>query len=124
MSNAEQFEELLRSDESLQAKLRTATEAYQGDKADERAVFDAIIAPLAAEADLPFTYDDAKTLVEADAELVDEELAAVAGGGSDEDGNSKSDCVVLGFGEDVDACTDDYQGAGACKVVGIGIAGF
>jgi iron complex transport system substrate-binding protein len=62
MSNVMKFEELLRSSEELQAKLRSATEAFAGDKTDEQAVFEAIIAPLAEEAGLPFTYDEAKAL--------------------------------------------------------------
>ena len=36
VENVGKFEELLRSDEGLQAKLREATEAYQGDRADGR----------------------------------------------------------------------------------------
>ena len=87
MSNAKKFEELLRSDEALQAKLR---DAFDGDKADERAVFDAVVVPLAAEAGLPFSSDERKSLAELareGAELSDEELEAVAGGGwSDSDG--------------------------------------
>ena len=47
VENVGKFEELLRSDEGLQAKLREATEAYQGDRADGRAIFEAVLAPLA-----------------------------------------------------------------------------
>ena len=54
MSNAEKFEELLRSNEELQAKLKAAAEAFEGDMTDEAAVFDAVIAPLATEAGVPF----------------------------------------------------------------------
>ena len=84
MSNVEKFEELLRSDEALQEKLRAAIDVYEGDKSDERAVFDAVIAPLAAEAGLPLSHDEWKSLAELareGVELSDEELEAVAGGG-------------------------------------------
>lgn len=113
MSNVEKFEELLRSSEELQARLRAATEAYEGDKADERAVFDAVVAPLAAEAGLPFTYEEGAEYAASGKGLSDAELDAVAGGGAF--------CFILGVGERVDACVTEYLGANACEVVGVGL---
>ena len=113
MSNVERFEELLRSDEGLQAKLRAATDAYEGDRSDERAVFDAVVAPLAAEAGLPFAFEEAKAAAEDGATLSDAELDAVAGGG----------CFIFGLGggsDGANACSDKSSGAGACAGVGVG----
>ena len=56
-ANVERFEELLRTDEALRAKLDEATAAYAGDPADEKALFEAVIAPLAAELGLPFSFE-------------------------------------------------------------------
>lgn len=120
MSNVEKFEELLRTDEGLQQKMREAMAAYKGDKADERAVFDAVIAPLAAEAGLPFTFEDSIDRVESGSGLSNEELADIAGG---------SFCLLFG-GDDVRAkeCHDveklDKMGAGACAYVGVGVVIF
>ena len=45
MSNVQKFEELLSSDEALQAKMRELVDAYNGDGGDERAFFEAVMAP-------------------------------------------------------------------------------
>ena len=110
-SNAEKFEQLLCSDEGLQAKLKAAAEAFKGDGADECEVFDALIAPLAAEAGLPFTYEDAKALAAEGTELGDEALDAVAGGG----------CFIVGLGEGSGACMGESFGATGCYGVGVGM---
>ena len=47
MSNFEKFEELLRGDEALQAKLQELAASFEGDKTDEQAVFEATIGKLA-----------------------------------------------------------------------------
>ena len=101
MSNINQFEEMLRSDETLQAKLAEAEKAFAGDKADEKAFFDAVIAPLAAEVGLPFTFEDMSELFDSRA-LNDAELEAVAGG--------DDTCYTVG-GED--AC---FTIGGACDM--------
>ena len=103
MSNIKKFEELLRSDKELQAKLAEAAKVFTGDKADGRAVFDAIIAPIATELGLPFSYEEA-TMHFDSCDLSDEELEAVAGG----DGacyNTGGTCYTVG-----DACTMYYGG--------------
>ncbi|MBQ6523373.1 MAG: hypothetical protein IJI12_01795 [Atopobiaceae bacterium] len=110
MSNAKRFEELLRSDEAMQAKLKAAIEGYEGDKTDEREAFDSVVAPLAAEAGLPFTFEEGLASAEEGAELSDAELDAVAGG----DGF----CVLAGLTDDVDA-ESGYGVVRACAILGI-----
>lgn len=122
MSNVKKFEELLRSDESLQEKVRAAIDAYEGDMQDGSAIFAAVVAPLAAEAGLPFTVDEAREFAQGDREISLDEVDAAAGG----DGM----CIGFGFGGldtmDADACESievDF-GAGACVAVGVGIMGW
>ena len=118
--NASKFEKLLREDEALQAKMEAAIKAFDGDRGDEKAVFDATIAPLAAEAGLPYTFEEAVESTQA-RELDDGELAAVAGG---------SWCFIIGGGTDNDSNTVETEngvgvtGFGTCKYVGIGLGVF
>lgn len=101
--DAEKFEELLRSDKDLQDKLTAAMEAFDGNKADENEVFDAVIAPLAASMDLPITLEEVKGLA-----MDDEEFDAVAGGGI---------CFIIGGSDDASAeCA-----VGGCVCVWIGV---
>jgi hypothetical protein len=115
MSNVERFEELLRSDEALQEKMRSATEAYEGDKADECAVFEAVVVPLAAEVGLPFTFEEAKGFVAESEQLDLDDLDEVAGG--------VSFCIGVGGGDNpgADACEHTAAGANACGYVGVGV---
>lgn len=117
--NAGKFQDLLSSDEELQAKFRAAVEAYAGDAGDEHAAFEAIVAPLAEGAGLPFTYEEGKELALDGAELTDEQLEAAAGGWAF--------CILMGAGssevEATDRCTCDEQigqGWGACYIQGVG----
>ena len=115
MSNAKKFEELLRSDEALQEKLRAATEAYAGDASDERAVFEAVVAPLADEAGLPFTYEEAQETASGSEELSLDDLDAAAGG-------TTGGCFIVGFGDGAKGCTGgEHSGGTACEVVGVGM---
>jgi len=100
--NVMKFEELLQGDEALQAKLNEATEAYAGDKADARAVFDSVVAPLAEEAGMPFTYDEATAVADDAKELDDADLEAFSGGGVEFSGG---------------------LGVGVCKEAGGGVGG-
>ncbi|MBR4754495.1 MAG: hypothetical protein IK054_04840, partial [Lachnospiraceae bacterium] len=77
------------SDEALQRKLEERTDAYEGDPADERAVFEAIILPLAKEAGFELSYEDMTSLADnkkgkRGKMLTDDELMMVAGGVSNE----------------------------------------
>lgn len=118
--NASKFEKLLREDEALQAKMEAAFKAFDGDKSDEKAVFDATVAPLAAEAGLPYTFEEAVESTQ-DRELDDGELEAVAGG---------SWCFVIGGGTNNESNTVDTEngvgvtGLGTCYYVGFGIGNF
>lgn len=112
MSNAQRFEELLRSDEALQAKMRELAAAYDGDKEDERAFFESVMAPVSREAGLPFTFEEGMQHVSSGRVLDDAELDAVAGG---------SGCWLIGGsnGPDADACSEEVYGANACAYVGV-----
>ena len=110
--NVAKFEELLRSDEALKTKLDALAAAFEGDASDEKALFEAVIAPLAAEAGLPFTFEEGKDGY-ADRELDDAELEAVAGG----DGF----CFLLGGSTGVEAeCREPGY---ACAFLGVGAGG-
>ena len=126
--NVKKFMELLKRDEELQKKVKEATEAYTGDKTDEKAVFDAVLAPIAKEAGYEFSFEDAEELAKTsgDDELSDDEAAAVAGGGW-----RSNACFVVGFTVDTDSweVVDEkmvgkciYSGAAACKGVGVGFS--
>ena len=80
--NAKKFMELLNRDEELQKKMKAATESFAGDKSDEKALFDAVLAPIAKEAGYEFSFEDMEELAKAsgDGELSDDEATAAAGG--------------------------------------------
>ncbi len=114
--NAKKFMELLNTDKELQQKVKTATEAYTGDKTDEKEVFDTVLAPIAKESGHEFTFEDVEELAKAaqDDELSENEVAAAAGGGK------PSFCIAIGFnGVWEDVGTGDF-GCGACYGVGVG----
>ena len=114
MSNAKEFEELLRADEALQEKMRVAFEDYAGDKSDERAVFEAIVAPLADEVGLSFTYDDVLEFASDDESLNLDDLDAAAGGGC---------CFAIGGTKGAKAygsATGGSFGGMACVEYGVG----
>ena len=108
LENVKKFEELLKTDEGLQAKLKELSGAYAGDMTDEKAMFEATIAKVAAEAGLPFTLDEAIEAV-AEQELSDAELDAVAGG---------SVCYFVGGSPTVESACSGSKGA-ACAYAGV-----
>ena len=55
--NVARFEELLKGDDALKARLEELAKAYDGPADDQKAVFDATIGKLAAEAGFPFTFE-------------------------------------------------------------------
>ncbi len=114
--NAIKFIELLTSDSEIQAKLRDATAAYDGPKG-EREVFDAVVAPIAAQAGLPFTFEEGVAASGVGRDLSEEELDAVAGGGGA--------CWIIGVSDEPDAwaCDDPMGGTGAaCVYAGVTLA--
>ena len=120
--NIEKFEKLMASDEKLQAKFRAAADAFTGDKKDEQAKFEALILPLAEEAGLPFTFEEAKALSIEGREVSLDEADAISGGSDVDQGWSF--CLVIGGGDeqDVEWCDHNGKGSGACEYVGIGFA--
>lgn len=113
LENVEQFERLLREDEGLQAKLAAASKAYEGEKTEE-AVFEELLAPIAAGVGLPFTLGEALTYVSQTRVLSDEELDAVAGG--------SSVCYIIGGSSEPEADFVDYEEVGACAYLGVSVA--
>ena len=100
--STKKFMEQLRGDQALQEKLAAATAAFPGDLSDEKAVFEAVLAPIAKEAGFDVCYEDAVELAKATTdELTDDELDQVAGG---------SKCFGIGFGNTM-----------LCKGVGLGM---
>lgn len=114
LENVRKFEEKINGDEALQARLRELSDAFDGDKGDSRAVFDAVVAPLAAEAGLPYTYDEALEYVAQKGDEEDisaDDLKATAGG--------FDVCFVVGFGE-VGADAEFMGSVVACAGIGAG----
>lgn len=87
-----------------------------GDKENAGAYFDAVVAPLAAELGLPFTYAENKAFCLEGHELDDAELAAVAGG--------SAFCYAIGGSSDVSAREHDGDGGYACAYIGVTVAIF
>ena len=108
--NVMKFEQLLQSDKALQARLAQAAASYEGDKSDERAIFDAVVAPIAVEAGLEHTFDEV-VAVKDNREIDDAELDALAGGWSI--------CLGPGVCSDVSATCNHAEGH-ACAYAGIG----
>lgn len=106
--NISKFEELLRNDESLSAKLQELASAYEGDPADEESFFAATIGALAEEAGLPFSLEEAKGYVP-NRELSDAELDAVAGG---------NPCFLFGGSDGAEAHCEGVFGS-ACAYLGV-----
>lgn len=111
--NVIKFEELLREDEALRAKLEAATAAYVGDKSDEKAVFEAVVAPLAADAGLPYTYEEGKE-ASFRRDLDEAELMVVAGG-------DWGFCILIGVSDHPD--TECREPGYACAYIGVGAGG-
>ncbi len=116
--NIKGFMKLMNSDEELQKQLKAAAESFSGDRTDEKAVFEAVIAPIAKEKGYDFTYEDMVELAEsAEAgELSEDELTTAAGGGG-----TAAVCTFIGAGTGVGVSN---IGVGACKVVGVGFGWF
>ena len=127
--NVKKFMELLSKDEELQKKVKEATESYTGDKTNEKAVFEAVILPIAKEAGYEFSFEDAEELAKAaqDDELSEDEVAAAAGGVlnfnlcfgigitmNNDTGNPSNETIVE------TGCDAVLGGATACKIIGVG----
>ncbi len=80
--NVMKFEEQVMKNEELQKKLESAAKAYKGDQTDEKAVFEAVIIPIAREAGLEFSFEEADEVrkMAESGELELKEMQEVAGG--------------------------------------------
>lgn len=76
------FFEALKSDKELQGKLKSAMEAFGGDKKDKDAVLAEVILPTAKDNGFDVTLDELKAYQPENGELDDEQLEAVSGGRS------------------------------------------
>lgn len=113
IENVEKFEELLRNDEALKAKLDEAVAAFKGGIEDNAAAFASIACPLAEEVGLPFTAEDVEAFFSS-RELDTDELDAVAGG-------DWGFCILIGISDHVDAtCREPGY---ACAGIGVGAGG-
>jgi hypothetical protein len=110
--NVKLFKEKLVSSDELKEKLKKAEEAYTGDKQDRDNIVKTVLIPLAEEAGLPFTFEEAKAAEAGDGSLSDEELASVAGGGG-----AIGVCFILGAGLGPSCAV---AGAGLCIILGDG----
>ena len=120
LENVRKLEEMLNKDEAMRERLKELSEAYDGDKEDERAVFDAVIYPLAEEVGLPYTYDEVIEYAQQkddDEDLTADEASAVAGGKDIE-----VFCFIIGGGSDKTGWCDwsSDSGFAACNVIGVG----
>ena len=104
------FEELLRGSDELQAELKAAADAYDGDAGDAKAIFDATLGKVAGGVGLAFTYEDALAAFAPARELSEDDLAAVTGG--------SGFCIIVGGSDDVETDCDDREGH-ACAYVGV-----
>ncbi len=105
LEKVKEFMELINKDEELQKKVKAAAEFYTGDKADEKAVFEAVLAPVAKDKGYDFTYEELAELAKrvSDSELSEEELTMAAGG--------NGCCMIFGLGYNKGKGSD---GAGYC----------
>ncbi|MBO7673439.1 MAG: hypothetical protein J6S63_00360 [Atopobiaceae bacterium] len=78
--NAEKFQQLLSTNAELRERVQAEVEAFEGNKSDDRAVFDVAIAPVARSVGIELTYDEMRDAVLDGRELTDDELELVAGG--------------------------------------------
>lgn len=79
--NATAFKRLIEKDDDIKHQLQDRARAYQGDRSDDRGVFDAVVAPVARAVGMPFSYDEAIEAMESSGiELADEALEGIAGG--------------------------------------------
>ena len=106
------LEELLRSDDAIQAKIQELTTSFEGDLKDDKALFEATIGKVAEELGLPVSYEEATEFAAPERALDDTELDAVAGG--------SGFCYVVGGSDDVEMGCQDAEAIGyMCAYVGV-----
>lgn len=79
--NPTKFKRLIERDPSVRLEMQELARSYDGDRDDDRAVFDAVVAPVARSCGMPFTYEEAMdAMAGVTRELSDDDLDMVAGG--------------------------------------------
>ncbi len=134
--NVMKFEERVAKERELQEKLEAAANAYEGDKSDERAVFEAVIAPVTKEAGLEFTFEEAAEVKKEsmDGEIDLSDMKAVAGGAVGGfcimvgGGKGEGGCFIGGCSKSECECLGSLDGTGIgvtnCDGLGFGIGFF
>ena len=112
------FEELMKTDAQVQEKLKTAMENYTGEQTEE-AVFNNVLAPVAAENGIAATFEEYKEYMESfnNEELSKDELTQVAGGKIEGIGAGYMTCRVVGLGGGINGTS---EGGSACVIIGAG----
>ena len=115
----EKFRELLLTDETFQKKLQDAAASYTGEQT-EGAVFNNVLAPLAAQYGIRATYDEFKEYIVnlSTQEMSSEELAQVAGGDKF-NGGGVGFATCKGIGGGAGGGAGENSG-GACLIIGVG----
>ena len=129
IENVKKFYEAVSQDESLKQKFVELSKKYQGEALDEtkmKSITENDVLPLAAQLGYSFTMDDLKAYSEEmkqanmNRELSDEEMQAVAGGGSlicavIGVGSNSGFCVIIGYAQE-----GSTKGA-SCLLAGVGL---
>lgn len=76
------FRQLLGTNPALRDKVRRAVVDFNGDRNNDRAVYEAVIAPIAASHGFDLTYEETFEPTMDTRELSDDELELIAGGAS------------------------------------------
>lgn len=99
----------------VEPRVTAALAAYKGDRENDKAVFNAVVAPLAEELGMPFTFDEAVEHAAEGVELTREDMDAVAGG--------TSFCILIGGSDNeyCEQCEEESYGDNDCQYLGIGM---
>ena len=113
-----EFEELMKTDEQFQEKLKTAMKNYTGEQTEE-AIFNNVLIPVAAEYGITATFEECKEYAESfsSEELGEDEMRQIAGGKIEGVGAGYVTCRVVGLGGGINGTS---EGGGICVILGGG----
>jgi len=122
--DVQKFIDLLTADVSLQEKMKSTAEKYEGEQTQE-AVFQEVVSPFAEEAGYHFTWEEYKEYMTDEAakakELDLDEMDQVNGGIPDKGGGAIA-CFAIGIGLGGGVIGSRRTPlAGGCLLVGIGV---
>lgn len=80
LDKIQRFKQMVHSNPTLRLRLHRAVLEHEGLNLSDRALFDAVLAPIARKAGINLTYEEAEAELRNNRELDDDELDAVAGG--------------------------------------------